>query len=189
MGHQQIWPRRLKSYALDFPSLAGFGTEIMKKPELGDCFTQTRANEPRQAKWTIQLNPVKLPTHRIVYELLFWSLNFGVVCLMTKTNWVVSKGAEKEQSIQVWRKCMHTWAQREKSSDYSERTHKPESKSSSDCKNPARKRMDFIQLKERWQSHWGPQSRGGQKARAKEAQAQLLLPRQAEAKTSPFAGS
>lgn len=48
VGHQQIWPRRLKSYALDFPSLAGFGTEIMKKPELGDCFTQTRANEPRQ---------------------------------------------------------------------------------------------------------------------------------------------
>lgn len=53
---------------------------------------------PDKTKWTIQLNPVKLPTHRIVYELLFWSLNFGVVCLMTKTNWGVSKGAEKKRS-------------------------------------------------------------------------------------------
>lgn len=55
-----------------------------------------------------------------------------------------------------------------KSSDYSERTHKPESKLSSDCKNQARKRMDFIQLKGRRKSHWGLQSRGGY-ARAKKS--------------------
>lgn len=70
----------------------------------------------------------------------------------------------------------------EKSSDHSERTHKPESKLSSDGKTQARKRSDFIQLKQRSKSHWGLQSRGGYNARAKDVQFQLLLPRQAEQK-------